>query len=166
MERQRKTKNQSYYTESDARELDITAEIIDDCLVFTTRGRWVSLNFIMSKPHWAEDIGIKDIVKTKVRQALLGKDIWMDTYQIELRYNSRLDDHNTVMMPKYFTDAIKRNVLKNNKGQLIVDTEGKRIVEYEGVLYDDNKKYGKGTHIVPDTSLKHDTYILTYRKLS
>lgn len=153
---------QTEYSSSDVENISITARYEDGILEFTTRGRWISLNFIMTKSHWAKDSGIKEITKKKVREAVKGLNAKLSDFVIVLRYNSRLDDHNTVMMPKYFTDSIKHNWLKNNNGRILVDAQGKRIVEYEGIITEDNKNFSKGTLLIPDATLPHDTYIMKY----
>ncbi len=153
----------SYYTQENAESLKITAEIIGKSLVFTTKGRWVSLNFIVSKSSWASSMNLKDIVKAKVRKAIEGMDVKMERFRIVVRYNSKLDDHNTVMMPKWFTDAIKTTRQRTSDNRLMEDDEGKALYELEnGVIEDDNKHYSKGTTLEPDPSLPHNTYIIAF----
>lgn len=154
---------QTEYTAEDVNKISISARVTPDgALEFTTTGRWISLNFIMSKPHWAKDSGIKEKVRDLVRRAVSNLDIKIDSFFIVLRYNSRLDDHNTVMMPKYFTDSIKHNWATNDRGRILVDEKGQRIVEFEGIISEDNKSISKGTLLIPDESLPHNTYIMTY----
>jgi hypothetical protein len=153
---------QTEYNASDVNNIQITATYKDGILEFTTKGRWISLNFIMTKSHWAKDSGIKEVTKKKVREAVKGLDAKLSDFVIVLRYNSRLDDHNTVMMPKYFTDSIKHNWLKNKNGRILVDEKGQRIVEYQGIIIEDNKNFSKGTLLIPDATLPHDTYIMRY----
>lgn len=154
---------QTEYTADDVGKISVTARVTPSGgLEFTTTGRWISLNFIMSKPHWAKDSGIKERVKDLVRKAVHGLDIKLDSFYIILRYNSRLDDHNTVMMPKYFTDSIKHNWATNDNGRILIDASGNRIVEYEGIISEDNKSISKGTLLIVDESLPHNTYVMTY----
>lgn len=152
----------SYYELQDALDLQVTAEVVGKTLIFTTKGRWMSLNFIISKPSWATEINMKDVIKGKARAAVAGLDIKLERFKIVLRYNSRMDDHNTVMMPKFFTDAIKTTKLKNNENRLMEDDEGNTLYEYVGIIEDDYKKYSRGTHLDPDESLPHNTYVLMY----
>ena len=131
---------QTEYTAEDVSKISVSARVTSDgSLEFTTTGRWISLNFIMSKPHWAKDSGIKERVRDLVRRAVSGLDIKIESFYILLRYNSRLDDHNTVMMPKYFTDSIKHNWATNDRGRILVDEKGQRIVEFEGIISEENK---------------------------
>ena len=148
--------------------LDISCRLDENGnLEFTTVGRWVSLNYIMARANWSSDGEITKIIKRKVRNAIRDISIWYDTgYQIVLRYNSRLDDHNCVMMPKFFTDAIKLNYEKNARGKYIKNADGSKIVEFEGFIPDDDKRYSGGTNFVPDNSLKHNTYVMTYERIN
>lgn len=151
------------YTEQDASDLDITCRVTEENnLEFTTRGRWVSLNFVMARAHWASDTDVVSIIKRKVRQAVKDIDIWITRYRIEIRYNSKLDDHNCVMMPKYFTDAIKFNYEKTSRGRYVAGAGGEKIIEFKGLIPDDDKRYSRGTSFFPDESLPHNTYIMTY----
>ncbi len=151
------------YTEQDASDLKITCRITpENNIEFTTLGRWVSLNFVMARAHWASDTDVVAIIKRKVRSAVKDIDIWVTRYRIEIRYNSKLDDHNCVMMPKYFTDAIKFNYEKTNKGRYVANAGGEKIVEFKGLIPDDDKRYSRGTSFFPDESLPHNTYIMTY----
>lgn len=166
MERQRKNEKQYIYCEDDAMKLKITASVTADKLVFVTEGRWLSLNFIISQPHWSDSSPIKKIIERKVQEAVLGLNMWFESYRIELSYNSRLDDHNCVMMPKIFTDSIKKSYAKNRNKELIVDKDKNRIVSFKGFMPDDNNKRGLSTHIMTDKTLPHNTYVMTYHKVS
>lgn len=162
-ERTRAHTEQTEYTADDASSIVVSARVTPGgSLEFTTSGRWISLNFIMTKTHWLKDSGIKQKIREKVRSAISGFDIKIDSFYIVLRYNSKLDDHNTVMMPKYFTDSIKHNWLKNKNGRIMADASGNRIVEFEGVITEDNKDISRGTLLIVDKSLPYNTYILTY----
>ena len=154
---------QTEYTEKDADAISVSASITDNgALQFVTTGRWISLNFIMSKPHWAKDSGIKEKVRDKVRSAVEGLDIKLESFYIVLRYNSKLDDHNTVMMPKYFTDSIKHNWAKTKNGRIIADANGDRVVEYSGIIREDDKSMSLGTLLIVDMSLPYNTYVMSY----
>jgi len=154
---------QTEYTDKDADRIEVKALITENgALQFVTTGRWISLNFIMSKPHWTKDSGIQEKVRDKVRAAVAGFDIKLESFYIILRYNSRLDDHNTVMMPKYFTDSIKHNWAKTKNGRIIADANGDRVVEYAGIIKEDDKSISHGTLLMVDQSLPHNTYIMTY----
>lgn len=112
--------------------------------------------------------GIKDIVTQKVRESVKGISLKIKAFRIILRYNAKLDDHNTVMMPKYFTDAIKFSYLKVG-GRYVIDQKSddpkKRAVEYDGIITDDDKRYSKGTFLIPDESLPTNTFVLTYQSV-
>lgn len=149
-------------------DLKITARLDENGnLEFTTIGRWVSLNFIMTTANWSSDGHITDIIKRKVQDAIRGIDLWYDTgYRIVLRYNSRMDDHNTVMMPKFFTDCIQTAYEKNNRQQYIMDpVTGGKILKFKGFIPNDDKRYSGGTNLIPDNTLKHNTYIMTYERI-
>lgn len=158
------------YNMTDAHALIITAEVKDGSLVFTTKGRWISLNDIISKAHWISDNDVAKAVKRKVREAIHGIDLKLTKFRIVIRYNSKLDDHNVVMMPKYFTDAIKRNYEKYSSGKYVMqnigpDGKGDKILEFEGIIEDDDKRYSRGTYLIPDENLPHNTYIMTYESV-
>jgi hypothetical protein len=155
------------YAMTDAHALNITAEVKDGSLVFTTKGRWISLNDIISKAHWISDTDVAKAVKKKVREAIRGIDLKLTKFRIVIRYNSKLDDHNVVMMPKYFTDAIKRNYEKYSSGKYVYKNQEtkEKILEFEGIIEDDDKRYSRGTHLIPDETLPHNTYIMTYESV-
>lgn len=152
----------SYYTQQDAMNLDISAQVINGCLIFTTKGRFVSLNFVVSKQSWADKYELKDIVIKKVREAVSGINISIERYKKVLFYNSRMDDDNTIMMSKWFTDAIKTEKQKNSDGFLLQDDEGKQLYNYVGLIPEDSKKHSAGTYLIPDDSLNHNTYVFMY----
>lgn len=158
------------YAMTDAHALSITAEVKDGSLVFTTKGRWISLNDIISKAHWISDTEVAKAVKKKVREAVRGIDLKLTKFRIVIHYNSKLDDHNVVMMPKYFTDAIKRNYEKYSSGKYVLqnirpDGTGDRILEFEGIIDDDDKRYSRGTYLIPDETLPYNTYVMTYESV-
>lgn len=156
------------YSSEDASALIITAESDGKSITFTTRGRWISLNDIISKAHYMSEKEIKKIVTQKVRDSVKDINIKIKFFRIILRYNAKLDDHNTVMMPKYFTDAIKFSYLKIG-GRYVIDQNSedpkKRAIEYDGIIIDDDKRYSKGTFLIPDESLPVNTFLLTYQSV-
>lgn len=167
-EKSRTRERGKIYSDQDAEALVISAESDGESITFTTKGRWISLNDIISKAHYMSEKEIKSIVTKKVRDSVKGINLRIQAFRIVLRYNAKLDDHNTVMMPKYFTDAIKFSYLKIG-GRYVVDQKskepGQRVVEYDGIIIDDDKRYSKGTFLIPDESLPTNTFILTYQSV-
>jgi hypothetical protein len=103
----------------------------------TWTGKHVSLNDWYSNKHWTS--------RQKQKKdwylffsSLLGETIKLQTYKLEMKYNSRLDADNCIPMIKGLGDSMKER----------------------GWTIDDNKKYFKGFSIEPDESLDKGQYVI------
>ena len=106
--------------------------------------RWenkdVSLNVLYSQVHWAKRKKQRDEWhKFFIIKLLSYKRPTKETYKIEMRYNSRLDVSNTILMIKYLEDVIV-----------------KKLRWYK----DDSPKYCKEITIKPDDRLKRKSYLV------
>lgn len=114
----------------------------------TYKGPGISLNDFYSQGHWHKRVGIKNkysaIFRDLIEKAGVEK---LDQYSLLCIYNSRHDPSNISGMIKLFEDT-----LAGNKSRV------KKTFRYTPLIGDDSKKYCKGIHIVPDLSLKINTF--------
>lgn len=112
------------------------------------QGPGISLNDFYSQGHWHKRVGIKNkycaIFRGLIEKA--GVEI-IDKYSLSCIYNSRHDPSNISGMIKLFEDALAGNKSRVNK-----------TFKYDPLIEDDSKKFCKGIHIVPDLSLKINTF--------
>lgn len=100
------------------------------------QGKHISLNDWYSNKHWTS----RQKQKTQWHSffsELLGNQVKLTKYKLEIEYNSRLDVDN-VMVQKFLNDTMKEN----------------------GWIIDDNKKYFKGMSIAVNEGLPDKTYII------
>ena len=109
----------------------------------THRGAWISLNAAYSKHYHARN-------QEKTRFALAFADLlsaadvpWLAAFELMLRYNSRMDADNTIGGVKVFVDTMRA----------------------VGIIENDTKDVYRGVHIIPDSRLKHNTYVITLTAL-
>lgn len=111
-------------------------------------GTGVSLNKFYSQGHWSMRHKLKNEFGNTFKNLFsdYGKLTWMQAYSILIFYNSRHDPDNVIGMEKLFIDALKEERDQNGK-----------IIK-KGYIHDDSKKYCKGVFIVPDITLKTNTF--------
>ena len=103
-------------------------------------GKHVSLNVLYSQVHWSKRKKQRDEWHDFFYKNLLSyKKPKKKTYKILMKYNSRLDVSNTIIMIKYLEDVIV-----------------KKLKWYK----DDSIKYCKGISIVPDERMKKKSYMV------
>ena len=99
-------------------------------------GVHISLNEWYTGKHWSKRVKQKNKWWALFTILMNGKKFKLDTYKLELVYNSRLDPSNTITMIKLFEDYLVKKKL----------------------IIDDNKKYCKGISLTPDESMKANHY--------
>jgi hypothetical protein len=117
--------------------------------VFTVRysGVGTGTNATYSANGWRTRHALKTKY-SKIFQHLLSEagDIpWMTEYMLFVFYNSKHDPSNISGFSKLMEDNLKQ-----------IRKEG--VVVRKGYVYDDSKKYCKGTAQWPDESLPHNTF--------
>jgi len=101
-----------------------------------------SLNKIYAGQHWAFRKKYKDDYKKIVRERLESIDAFCcETYTLDIRYNSRLDIDNGILVSKFLSDT---------------------LVE-DGCVKDDSPKYFKEVRIRFDQEVEKDHYITTIK---
>lgn len=161
---------QDEYSLSDVAAMKVEVSIGEDELKFTIRGRFVSLNFFKSR-SWKEIKAIEDAIEDRIRNCLMaefGKDlpIRFDSFTVDLRYNSLMDPDNPITVIKIVTDAIvdQYSKLPGGKNRMVDDVP---VIIWKGLFFDDTKLFNAGiTGMIPDVSLPHNTYEVTYRRAS
>jgi hypothetical protein len=118
-------------------------KIIDE-LLFEWEGVDISLNKFYSSPHWTIRSKEKVFWTNLFSKIPIKNNRQINEYQLTLRYNSRLDADNTILHCKFLIDYLRSTNL----------------------IIDDNKKYYKGLHIIPDESLGKKHYKLYVQIIS
>jgi len=101
-----------------------------------------SLNMIYAGKHWTYRKKKKDEYKIICIQALSNYDAFTcETFRMVIRYNSRLDIDNGILVSKFLADTLVS----------------------EGIVPDDSPKYYDKVSIEYDKSLEKNTYMVTLR---
>jgi hypothetical protein len=101
-----------------------------------------SLNMIYAGKHWAVRKKYKDDYKKIIRERLEEIDgFTCETYSLDIRYNSRLDIDNGILVSKFLSDT---------------------LVE-DGCVQDDSPKYFKEVRIRYDKEVEMNHYIVTIK---
>lgn len=168
--------SKSYYSEKDVRDLVVSASSDSkDEITFVITGRYPSLNFLIAKTSWAQSMNIHDNIIAKAREAMITAgiaskdgsrvDISLDKYETIIQYNSRMDVDNTILVCKYFTDAIRKEVYRTKDNRKFLNN-GEEILKFKGVIVEDNKNYFRRLTIEPNEDLPHNTYIIKFVRVS
>lgn len=127
--------------------IDIQLEVLEE-IVFQWQDIDISLNKFFAGKHWTVRNKYKDmfhLMFSKMMEISPRKTTKIaDKYILELRYNSRLDPINTVVMMKIGEDYLR----------------------YINALTDDTKKYCKGVIIIPIETMGKKDYKMTFKILS
>lgn len=122
-------------------------EVLEE-IVFQWQDIDISLNKFFAGKHWTVRNKYKDmfhLMFSKMMEISPRKTTKIaDKYILELRYNSRLDPINTVVMMKIGEDYLR----------------------YINALTDDTKKYCKGVIIIPVETMGKKDYKMTFKILS
>jgi hypothetical protein len=98
-----------------------------------------SLNMIYAGKHWAVRKKYKDEYKKIIRERLAEMDSFhCEAYSLDIRYNSRLDIDNCILVSKFLSDT---------------------LVE-DGCVEDDSPKYFKEIRIKFDKEIEKNHYIV------
>lgn len=98
------------------------------------------------KNGWRVRSGIKSKYTKIFSKLLMESEIpWMDEYSLIIFFNSRMDSDNVSASAKVFLDTLKQERLKG------------KIIK-KGWVYDDSSDYCKMVSMIPDKSLKPNTY--------
>jgi Holliday junction resolvase RusA-like endonuclease len=98
-----------------------------------------SLNAYFNSKHWAIKVKYKkEYTKYCEEQIALYDEFTCDTYEIHIRYNSRHDVDNVILVSKFLSDTL-------------VD---------KGVVKDDGNKYYKRLNIQIDKELPKDAFLV------
>lgn len=101
-----------------------------------------SLNKLYSQGHWGVRKKMKDDYKKIIKEVLSHFDEFTcQTYSLDIRYNSRLDIDNGILVSKFLSDT---------------------LVEV-GCVEDDGPKFFKEVRIVYDQEVEKDHYITTIK---
>lgn len=125
---------------------EVQTEIFDNvivrleyAMVFSWADKHISLNDWYSGKHWSNRNKIKDEWCMFFTQMIAKPYPVIEKYTMELRYNSRLDPSNTMPMLKILEDTLQKL----------------------GILKNDNKNFCKGLNLIPDESMKTNSYSIT-----
>lgn len=105
--------------------------------VFRWAGKDISLNAWYSTPHWTVRNKHKHEWHEFFKSMLITREK-ICNYKITLTYNSRLDPSNCITMIKLCEDMLQE----------------------EGIIENDNKKFCAGVHLIPDLTMKQKCYII------
>lgn len=101
-------------------------------------GKWASSNELRNN-HWRKNQNLKESFRKKFLILLAKAKVeWMERFEIDVLYNSRLDTDNVGGGLKFLIDTMKKKYVA-----------------------DDNKKYFRRLCIQPDESLPKNTYVIT-----
>ena len=101
-----------------------------------------SLNKIYSGGHWAIRKKYKDDYKKECVKALEEHDAFTcETFRMVIRYNSRLDIDNGILVSKFLADTLVS----------------------QGIVPDDNPRYYDKVTIQYDKTLEKNSYVVTLR---
>jgi len=113
-------------------------------MIFRWADKHISLNDWYSSKHWTHRNKIKDEWCMFFTEMIPKPYPTINKYTLELRYNSRLDPSNTIPMPKILEDTLQKL----------------------GILKNDNKKFCKGLSLIPDETMKKNSYSITLTNIS
>ncbi|WP_192820164.1 hypothetical protein [Rufibacter sp. LB8] len=120
-------------------------ETIKNEYQITYSGKWLSINQAYNSNRFSRG-KVKNDFKAIYKPLLLelGITSQIQKYCLEVRYWSKLDSLNVSAGLKIFEDS---------------------AVEL-GLIINDDKRFGKGITIIPDSTLKHNTYIVKIIELN
>ena len=101
-----------------------------------------SLNKIYAGKHWAVRKKYKDDYKKECVKALEEYDAFTcETFRLDIRYNSRLDIDNGILVSKFLADTLVS----------------------QGIVQDDNPRYYDKVTIKYDNTIEKNSYVVTIR---
>ena len=112
---------------------------ISDNLVFEWSGKTTSLNKFYEARHWMFRSKMKIEWHLFFKRMIPKGQKKFDKFRTELRYNSKLDADNTIMMVKFCHDTLTK----------------------EKIIIDDKPKYCRGVYLIPDETMDKNSLRIT-----
>jgi len=113
-------------------------------LVFKWAGKGLSLNEWYESKHWTQRNKIAEEWHMFFKKFLIQPYPRFDKYEIILTFNSRLDASNVITKIKLLEDLLQK----------------------EKIIENDNNKYCRGLHIIPDLTMKKNSYCIIVKNIT